>query len=345
MHLIQARNVHEALPIALSMLKTEGVHRDSRNGPVCMFTMPVTTLYEKPEERVIFWRERDANPFFHLYESLWMLAGRNDVASLTRFVPRMKDFSDDGETFHGAYGYRWRNHFGFDQLADIANRLRANPDDRRQVLAMWDGNVDLHEQAGKKDLPCNTQAMFSVSAGGYLNMMVTNRSNDIILGAYGANAVHFSYLQEYMAHRVGVPMGCYWQVSNNFHAYVADLQKVQPIIAPRNVIMRDPNPYQQLVHIPLINGTPVDEWDAQLDAFLADDMSIGMDMFFRRVAFPIVRAHTLFKMSKDLKRFNEVYQELGECKDSAWRAACIEWMVRRQERQQRAHDDGPVVES
>src|SRR3989304_1089903 len=119
MQVLRVRNVHEALPLGIAMLEEFGSRGESRNGSVLVMDEPVTTVYERPRERVIFWNERDANPFFHFYEGLWMLGGRNDVKSLTRFVKRMESYSDDGKTFHGAYGYRWRNHFHFDQLAII----------------------------------------------------------------------------------------------------------------------------------------------------------------------------------------------------------------------------------
>ncbi len=38
----------------------------SRNGPVLVIDEPVIITYEKPQERVLFNKERDANPFFHL---------------------------------------------------------------------------------------------------------------------------------------------------------------------------------------------------------------------------------------------------------------------------------------
>jgi thymidylate synthase len=320
-----------------------GVKRDSRNGPVLVFPTPVTTVYSNPEERVVFWAERDANPFFHFYESLWMLGGRNDVASLTRFVPRMKDFSDDEQVFHGAYGHRWRSHFNYDQLTKIIEHLKTNPDDRRQVLAMWDAHVDLFAQEGKKDLPCNTQAMFSLSTGGCLDMLVTNRSNDIILGAYGANAVHFSYLQEYVARSLGVPVGTYYQVSNNFHCYLNnDYAKLQPLL---NGMATCPQPYddERIKHVPLINGTDRFAWDDQLDSFLLyGKAEAGMDVFFRKVADPIVKAHRVYKSSKDLGRFNAVHGLINNCKDTAWRKACQEWMLRREAREKKASDDGPV---
>ena len=51
-----------------------------------------------PCERVLLYPERNANPFFHLYESLWMLAGRNDVAGPARYAKNMNNYSDNGVT-------------------------------------------------------------------------------------------------------------------------------------------------------------------------------------------------------------------------------------------------------
>ena len=143
MRVLQARNVHEALPLALRLLDQAGVERPSRNGPVLVIPEPVTVVYERPCERVIFHPERDCNPFFHIFESLHYLAGRNDVASLARYAKQMLEYSDDGVTLHGVYGHRWRKHFGFDQLTQIVAALKKNPDDRRCILQMWDARCDL----------------------------------------------------------------------------------------------------------------------------------------------------------------------------------------------------------
>ena len=58
-------------------------------------------------------------------------------------------------------------------------------------------------------------------------MTVTNRSNDMIWGAYGANAVHMSVLLEYMAGMLGYGVGAYYQFSNNLHAYTSVLDKLE----------------------------------------------------------------------------------------------------------------------
>lgn len=325
MHVIPVRNVHHALPLALHQLQSRGVNRDSRNGPVRMFPTPVTTVYKKPNERVIFHALRDANPFFHLFESLWMLGGRRDVASVAVYVKRMETFSDDGKTFHGAYGYRWRHHFKFDQLAVIIQALTKNPDDRRCVLGMWDARVDLGKDG--KDFPCNTTAMFSVDTTGKLNMLVTNRSNDLIWGAYGANAVHFSFLQEYVASALGREVGTYYQVSNNFHAYV---EVLTPLASIASVFAND-NPYLQGEVKPFpIMAEGQAAFDLDLETYLTRGPIVGFSTaFFRQVVTPMHFAHLAYKVG-DIDRFLRAREILFQCNASDWRKAALEWLHRRE---------------
>lgn len=349
MRLISVRNVQAALPAGLDYLDKCGVKRESRYGDVIVSPCPVTTHYWNPRERVIFWAERDANPFFHLFESLWMLAGRNDVAYLTQFVKRMKEFSDDGVIFHGAYGHRWQNHFlmkdpeqpgmndvprpemSIDQVATIIKMLKNNPDERRCVLQMWDAEVDLGRDG--KDLPCNTQAYFLVNDG-KLDMTVCNRSNDMIWGAYGANAVHFSFLQEYMAAGIGVPVGGYWQMSNNFHVYdTEDLAKVRPLIdqAPDPFRSQVNDPYQahKIEPFPLVS-TPLGEWQQDLGMFLDEGVVIGLrDPFFRKVATPMYMAHRALKEGDAPARFELALEIIQNCRSEDWRMASEQWILRR----------------
>lgn len=356
MLVIQTRNVHEALPEALDQLRILGVRRDSRNGPVVMFPEPVTTVYRKPAERVLFWAQRDANPFFHLIESLWMLAGRNDVQTVAHYVTRMRSFSDDGKTFHGAYGHRWRWQFGFDQLPRIITNLRSNKDDRRQVLSMWSAEADLGQQDlgyTPKDLPCNLQAIFQIACDGRLDMMVTNRSNDIIWGAYGANAVHFSYLHEYVARLVGVEQGVYRQVSANFHAYQEVLEKnihladlVQDRLhLPANLRWVGSDPYVdgKIEPFPLMSVSPED-WHMDLNMFFRVPEAMGYrDPFFRRVVIPMVKAHRAFKAPSP-ERFDLALYELTNVAATDWKLAAMEWIERRRTVYLKARDDGVSYE-
>lgn len=365
MRVLHVRNVHHALTLALKLLEKEGVRRDSRNGPVVMSPVPVTTVYERPRERVMFHPWRDANPFFHFYESLWMLAGRNDVKSLTRYVDRMKSFSDNGQHFNAAYGFRWRQSRGDlkrvdyddysynprDQLRDIIARLKSSRDDRRCVLQIWDHEYDLRAPGDTqtKDSACNVAATFQVGVDGRLDMSLFCRSNDVIWGAYGANAVHFSMLQEYVASFVGVPVGTLTQISVNWHAY-------EDVLKSTVAKWKDQDPSRTYHHerymaqvepYPLVMNTTMEEWDLECHHFTDFDgvrPPGGRDqfdeLFFRNVAWPIVAAHDAYRDLQDEERFDYALEQLSKCEASDWRIACQDWLKRRQAKWMRERDDG-----
>ena len=339
MKVISARNVNDALLLGLQALKAEGINRDSRNGPVTVFPGPVTTQYAHPEERVIFFPERDANPYFHFMESLWMLAGRRDVAWVSQFSGNIASYTDDGVNFHGAYGYRWRAHFeatihrgdsGFeigciDQLETIAALLKQNPDDRRVVLQMWDTSADLGMNG--KDFPCNLIATFRINPYGKLDMTVFNRSNDMIWGAYGANAVHFSVLQEVMAAWVDVPMGQYWQISTNFHAYHNTLEKHGNVT--HNAPGFDPYALGEVRPIPIVNG-PIDIWMQDLDMFMTQGAVIGFrDKFFKKTVVPMWQSWFTWKEKDDALRYDKARKLALQIAAPDWSRACVEWLDRR----------------
>lgn len=332
MRTIIVRNVHQALVEGAYQLSKFGQKTDSRNGPVMVLPVPLTTVYMRPTERVLFHPERDANPFFHFFESLWMLSGRNDVEFVSFFNSGMVNYSDDGKTFNAAYGHRWRKHFGTDQLEGIIRALDNDPTCRRQVLGMWDVRVDLGNPS--KDLPCNTQAYFQVDLDGKVQMMVTNRSNDLIWGAYGANAVHFSFLLEYVAAALGREVGLYYQTSFNTHYYTETHQELVEQLAAKGPMppAQYTDPYSEgQVHntIPLMS-LPRGRWDRELQMFMEKrDEGVYDDPFFAQVAAPLYRAYLAFK-TKDPDRFEQALQHTGQCAAQDWMIACKEWLQRRQ---------------
>ena len=339
---IEARNVHSALAFGCRNIEAYGISDSSRFGDVIAIPYPVMTHYLHPTERVLFWPTRDANPFFHLIEGLWMLAGRNDLAWLERFNKNMKQFSDDGMIFHGAYGHRWMHHFGiwrdtsvpeipaseFDsinQLQVVIDKLKKDPRDRRVVLTMWDPVVDLQHTG--VDIPCNTHIYFR-NHGGYLQMTVCCRSNDMIWGAYGANAVHFSMLQEYVAGMCGCDVGSMFQLSNNFHVYKDKWDEIDP-----NSIRLIEDPYKtgEVNVFPMIEDPT--SWDLDLLLFFDSPLSNGFtNPFFSRVAKPMYAAHAAWKNTHDKDRYKKVFEILEQCEASDWRRAATEWMERRHAR-------------
>jgi Thymidylate synthase len=334
MEVFEARNVHAVLPEISAAIMMRGVERTSRNGPVLVFPTPVTIRYCKPMERVVFWPQRNANPFLHLFEALYHIAGRNDVPFLQQFVGRMADFSDDGKSFHGSYGHRWRLAYGKDQLHFIIKGLTKNKDCRRQVLQIWDAELDLGRDS--KDLPCNCTCTFQVNSAGLLDLVVFNRSNDLLLGATGVNAVQFSVLQEFIASCINVPVGQYWQVSANMHAYLnKDLEKCKPIATAE----RDPwsrrqpyNPYVDTIGkvapLPLFSaGETRDLWENDLLTFMQEGTKAGYrTQFFSGVAVPMLKVHEAYRQ---VGAVPDVFIQALSIKAMDWSRVVWEWLDRR----------------
>lgn len=332
MRVISAHNVCEALPLGLDHLSHWGEWQDSRNGQVLVSPVPVTTTYIDPMQRVLFSPVRDANPFFHLGEAMWMLAGRQDAKFLDLFV---KDFSErfaepntHGSLQHGAYGYRWRKWFGdeeaLDQLETVIMLLKKNPDDRRVVLNMWDPAADLN--VDKKDIPCNTHAYLRVRQKQYLDLTVLCRSNDIVWGAYGANAVHFAFLLEYLAAMSGYSPGAMYQVSNNFHIYETIYRK---LLEKSGAAALSDNRYrtQGLEWTPLV-GDP-ETFDSDLEEVLRGGV-LGDAPHIRNPFLSGTVAPMLAAMRK--WRDGEKQQAaalVAKMQADDWRIACGEWVQRR----------------
>jgi len=352
MHIINVRNVNDALRVGVAYMKNEGTLDKSRNGDVLVAPGPVVTIYKQPCQRVLFNPVRDANPYFHLMESLWMLAGRNDVEFVKYYASRMDEFSDDGKTLNGAYGFRWRQAFDFDQLPIIIDELKTNPKSRRCVLQMWDAAPaydDIHSESsdliqaisGGKDVPCNTHAYFD-TVGGKLNMTVCCRSNDVIWGAYGANAVHFSFLLEYVARSTSLPIGEYRQFSNNYHIYVdrPDVVKLlQADEAYYKAFQTQPDIYRDeyehsVTSYPIMENGEQGRFDADLAMFFrlwraSPNNHIQaphfQEPFFKQIVIPLHEAYQRYKRG-DLYGAERA-AALIEATD--WKLACTQWLERR----------------
>lgn len=333
MNLISVRNVQQALVEGCYQMERLGVERDSRNGKVLVMPGTTVTEYARPAERVLTDPDRDANPFFHFMEALWMLEGRRDVEWPVFFNKGMAAFSDDGDVYNAAYGYRWRTHFGGDQLLTIARALRANPDCRRQVLAIWDGRHDLGLET--KDTPCNLTVTFQIGPDGRLDMVVFNRSNDLIWGAYGANAVHFSMLHEFMAAWVGVEQGTYTQVSANTHVYEPhwELMRKLSALAPMPPSPRTCDYSRgEVATFPMVS-IPINRWRRELSTFMKlQHRSAYQDPFFSEVALPIWNAWVAMKERTNPSRYRNARAALVGCLAHDWALACREWIDRREKR-------------
>jgi thymidylate synthase len=331
MYVIHAANVRDALPKALRYILHTGEREKTRNGDAWVSQIPVTIRYEYPKQHVLLNQVRDANPFFHLMEAMWMLAGRDDGAFLDHYI---KDFSKTygiGGVIPDAYGYRWRYCIG-DQLLEIIHQLKKDPTTRQAVLQMWGaGRKDLFVNTAK---PCNLVATFRI-LNNELQMTVFNRSNDLIWGCCGANAVHFPILQEYIASMIGIDVGRYWQISTNLHLYVEHLDMLQKrlktIDSNLYVALKDTWDYeitQPLIKYPIVFDTELMETMEWIDGIHGDEEIYTGNIsnpFLGQVVLPMAQAHHLYKK----KDFNGALEAMEEVIAEDWRKAGTEWIQRR----------------
>lgn len=234
-HIYRYDTVSEALPAVMQDLLKYGDEVGSRNGRVkeCLNAQIVIS---DPVRREVLSVNRKANVFAQIAETMWVLSGRNDVEWLSAYLPRAKDYSDDGETWRGGYGPRLRNWggwphqnstgmVGLDQIQHVISLLRNDPLSRRAVIAIYDPATDA---APGKDIPCNDFLQFQ-SRGGVLHLTVTVRSNDIMWGWSGINAFEWSTLQEIVASLLGIQVGPITFNIGSLHLYEQHFAKAERI--------------------------------------------------------------------------------------------------------------------
>lgn len=321
--LINARNVNELFSEMFWTFKTSGIKVDTRNGPALRIATPVLTTVSQPRERVLFNSDRDCNPVFHLLEAVWMIAGRRDVQFPQLFNSRIGQYSDDGNVFNAAYGYRWRHHFGYDQLTRVIELLKSDPTTRQAVVQIWDAG-DLSKAS--KDKACNTQLMFEIQ-NGKLNLTVINRSNDAYFGYAGANIVHMTFLQELVAAAVGVKLGAYRTFSTNLHLYTELYDSKRFLDMPPQSSDYDYYADGQVIPLPIMLNRDYSGFMRDCERF-CESPFVEREYthpFFEHVAYPMAMI-SHFRKSK----YGTGEGWAAKVKAEDWRRAAFDWIQRRE---------------
>lgn len=250
-----------------------------------------------------------------------MLAGHNNVSFPARFAANIANYSDDSQTLNGAYGFRWRHHFASDQIQWVIQHLGADQDSRRAVIVMWDPSVDMHGcNVGSKDVPCNTTVYFRRDAKTKaLNMTVSNRSNDIVWGCYGANAVHMSMLHEFVADSLHWEVGTYVQFSNNWHVYPIHYKFIE------EPFQEDGPVYDNFQHVKLGSGHSTLD-SQEFREFVNGKRDKFHNQWLNKVGVPVILCHEEFKV----RGATDALKLVDNIHDQAVWSACSQWLERRQ---------------
>lgn len=118
-----------------------------------------------------------------VHELLWFLKGETNISYLTdNGVSIWNEWADEKGELGPVYGKQWRSWEGangqtIDQISDLIQQIKKNPDSRRLIVSAW--NVaDLPHMAL---MPCHTLFQFYV-ADGKLSCQLYQRSADVFLG-------------------------------------------------------------------------------------------------------------------------------------------------------------------
>ncbi len=169
-------------------------------------------------------------------EQIWFVSGaRKPEIFLRNYTRIWDDFTNPGDVVTVAYGYRWRKHFGRDQLALLIKLLQKDPSSRHGVVVTWDPSSDGLGGISKSNIPC--PYTFTVNIiGGRLNMMNVVRSNDMILG-FPHDVAGFALLQMMLAQKLDVKPGIYTHTIANAHIYDTHYDSAKSMLSrPANTL-------------------------------------------------------------------------------------------------------------
>jgi len=171
-----------------------------------------------------------------IHELLWFLKGETSIAYLKENGVRIWDaWADEKGNLGPIYGAQWRNWNGegIDQITDVINTIKTNPNSRRMLVTAWnpsvmpDTSVSFSENVanGKAALPpCHAFFQFYV-ADGKLSCQLYQRSCDIFLGV-PFNIASYALLTMMIAQVTGLEYGDFVHVLGDAHIYNNHLEQV-----------------------------------------------------------------------------------------------------------------------
>lgn len=162
-----------------------------------------------------------------IYELLWFLRGDTNVRYLQEHgVSIWDEWADASGELGPVYGHQWRswpdyNGGSIDQISNLVQQIRTNPDSRRLLVSAW--NVAEVDQMALP--PCHCLFQFYV-ADGKLSLQLYQRSADVFLGV-PFNIASYALLLQMMAQVTGLQCGDFVHTLGDAHIYLNHQEQVQ----------------------------------------------------------------------------------------------------------------------
>ena len=218
----------------LNRILTEGVKKEDRTGTGTISVFGNQMRFNLEEGFPLLTTKK-----LHLksiiYELLWFLRGDTNIKYLKDHgVSIWDEWADENGELGPVYGHQWRswpdeNGGTIDQIQNVVNQIKNNPDSRRMIVSAW--NVAEVERMALP--PCHTMFQFYV-AKGRLSLQLYQRSADTFLGV-PFNIASYALLLQMMAQVTGLKAGDFIHTTGDTHLYLNHIEqaKLQLTRAPR----------------------------------------------------------------------------------------------------------------
>lgn len=224
-------------------------------GKQAIETLNVAFSIRNPTARTPYLAARRANVVFNHAETLWYIAGRDDLDMIAYYAPGLRRFSTDGTGLTGtAYGPRLfapQPPDGLSQFQRVLRLLEAEPGCKRAAMPIMQAE-ELADPANP-DVACTLGLQFLLR-GGRLHASGYMRGNDAVVGLLG-DVFAFTFIQELAACLLGVQVGTYAHHVGSMHINTSDLAKVSAILAEGE------QPVQQAAREPTSRMSQDTSWD------------------------------------------------------------------------------------
>ncbi|MDQ2873303.1 MAG: thymidylate synthase [Actinomycetota bacterium] len=214
----------------LSRVNCSYQYEIATRGNTAREVLNVSFTVRDPLSRSPYLAARRANIVFNHAEALWYISGRDDLAMIAHYAPRLRSFSVDGLRLAGtAYGPRLfgPGADGGSQFDRVIALLRSDPGTKRAVLLVM-RPCELADLANP-DVAC-TLALQLMLRGGALHMATHMRANDALTGLL-CDVFSFTFIQEHAARLLGARVGSYTHHAGSMHVNVSDLPRALAIVA------------------------------------------------------------------------------------------------------------------
>ena len=218
----------------LDRILTEGVKKEDRTGTGTISVFGNQMRFNLEEGFPLLTTKK-----LHLksiiYELLWFLRGDTNIKYLKDHgVSIWDEWADENGELGPVYGHQWRswpdeNGGTIDQIQNVVNQIKNNPDSRRMIVSAW--NVAEVERMALP--PCHTMFQFYV-ANGRLSLQLYQRSADTFLGV-PFNIASYALLLQMMEQVTGLKAGDFIHTTGDTHLYLNHIEqaKLQLTRAPR----------------------------------------------------------------------------------------------------------------